>query len=94
MTKLAKGLDARTAPNAAKAAKDAKKKPAKAKAPAKTPPKIAKKASQARKSEVADMCRELGIAPPLGRAKLRRAGMKAPYEDMAKVRMILTGKSE
>ena len=96
-TKLAKGLNARTAPNAAKANKDAKKKPVKAaakKAPAKKASASAKKASTARTSAVADMCRQLGIAPPLGRAKLRRAGLKAPYNDMAKVRSILTGKAE
>jgi hypothetical protein len=58
-----------------------------------TASKSAKKASAKRSSAVADMCRELKIDPPLGRAKLRRAGLKAPYTDMTKVRAILTNKS-
>lgn len=106
MTELAKGLDARTAPNAHKAAKDAKAKEktaVKASKPAKKTPAKSKAKSPAqrkgdnpknRSSAVADLCRSLNIEPALGRAKLRRNGLSAPYTDMAKVKAILTGKGE
>jgi hypothetical protein len=86
---IAKGVTKKNSPNTVAAAS---KKPA-AKA---TPPKptVEAKAPPKKSSAVADICRELKIAPPQGRAKLRRAGLRAPYVDMTKVRAILTSKGE
>lgn len=98
-TGIAKGLDAKSSPNTVKAAKASKAK-APAKAKAETPKAKAKAKSPAqrkgdapanRTSAVADYCRSIGIEPALGRAKLRRNGLSAPYTDMKKVRSILKG---